>query len=224
MIEVNPKWKKAETIVVNCLIGVAIGFVIILFTGLILDYLSEKGIISEAISKFFTANIDNFVFFTLIAILGLVFPCMIISRKVPAREDIVDDQLLTILQRTENIEKRLTQNEKEIAEMEDQLRAKIESPLVNVSQEKEQAIIAKLQVVAKPKEGTDQFNRAAAAQFMRALQLLGYIDSAEKPNTLRLWIENVTGYRNPDKSHFAEAYKRANEHSGNVATYMQEIG
>jgi len=224
MIEINPKWQKAENILATIVVWGLIVFFALIFTGFMLEVLFDKGILDTDYHKQFFDIIEPAIITLLAILLALVIPGIIIRCKVPAREDIVNDQLLTLLQRTENIEKRLTKNEQEVAEMEDQMRNAIKCPLRGLDDQHRKLLEEKLIVVAYPKKlETKQINRANTAQFLRALQLLGYIDADESGNTLRLWVEQVTTFRDPDKYHFTEAYTQASKQDKKVQRMMVEI-
>lgn len=224
MIDINPKWQKAENVLATIVVWGLIVFFALIFIGFILEVLFNKGVLDTDYHKQFYDIIEPVIISLLTIFLALVVPSIIIRCKVPAREDIVDDQLLTLLQRTENIEKRLTKNEQEVAEMEDQMRNAIKCPLHGLDDFHRTMLQEKLLVVASPKKlETNQINRANTAQFLRALQLMGYIDASESGNTLRLWVEQVTNLRDPDKYHFTEAYTQAGKQDKKVQRMMVEI-
>ena len=77
-------------------------------------------------------------------------------------------------------------------------------------------IVALLKSVAKPLPGKDKLNRAATAQFMRALAELSYIDANLKAQHLLPWIEQVTNLTDGENGHFQAAYNKATALDTNV--------
>lgn len=88
------------------------------------------------------------------------------------------------------------------------------SLLSNVTPEQEQKILQLLKRVATPSDGTNKMNRAEVANFLATLKALGHLEDGGEYNHLRLWVEQVTGTKDPDKIHFNEAYKRALDKKG----------
>jgi len=89
--------------------------------------------------------------------------------------------------------------------------------------ENEKQIVAILTSVSKPLPGKHKLNRAAAAQFMRALAELGYIDPNMSAKHILPWIEQVTGFPDGENGHFQAAFKKASSLDSNVQDYMAQI-
>lgn len=106
-----------------------------------------------------------------------------------------------------------------------QATAKTDSPLLGAAKEHEQQIIDALKSLARPSSGKQYLNRAPAAQFLRALTELGYLDAHISGPNLLAWVENVTGYKDKDddSGHFFAAYNKPTKEDSKVRKYMDQI-
>lgn len=96
------------------------------------------------------------------------------------------------------------------AEHKDEIDAnKVDSPLKGLSKDQEKAIIALLKEKGKPQDENGKMKRSEMAYLLNALIELGYIDAGTDNDILRLWTIKVTGYKEDDKVHFAEALDRS---------------
>ena len=87
----------------------------------------------------------------------------------------------------------------------------------------EAEIVALLKSVAQPLPGKSTFNTARVSQFMRALSELGLIDSNIPPQTMKLWLEDVTSYSGDTTGHINAAYKKTSIHDEKVRDLSYQI-
>ncbi len=106
---------------------------------------------------------------------------------------------------------------------EKQRKVETTSPLLGLSKEQEQQIIAALKTIAQPLPGKTKLNRARTTQFLRALTELGYIDANLDGKIIMPWVESVTGFEDGEPGHFNDQYKKASTFDKNVKAYMKQI-
>lgn len=99
----------------------------------------------------------------------------------------------------------------------------VETILQGAAKDHEQQIIDMLKTIAKPLPGKTKLNRAATAQFMRALTELDYIDSNLKATHILPWVEQVTGFEDGETAHFQAAYKKASKQDSNVQKIIAQL-
>ena len=87
----------------------------------------------------------------------------------------------------------------------------------------EKQIINMLKTIAKPLPGKTKLNRAATAQFIRALTELNYIDSNLKAAHILPWVEQVTGFEDGETAHFQAAYNKASKLDTNVQKHIAQL-
>lgn len=83
------------------------------------------------------------------------------------------------------------------------------SPLTNLTEEQETAVCDVLRNLPSHIDKTDYINMAIMAQYLVALNNLGYLDITDHSN-LRRWVERTTGKEVPGISPFNEALSDAN--------------
>lgn len=87
----------------------------------------------------------------------------------------------------------------------------------------EAEIIAMLKSVAQPLPGKSTFNTARVGQFMRALTELGCVDTNLPPQSMKLWLEDVTDYAGDTTGHINAAYKKASIQDEKVRDLYTQI-
>ena len=103
------------------------------------------------------------------------------------------------------------------------LEGDVANPLVGLTDAQEVIVVNLLREAAKPKGADNRLNRAATANFLRALNLVGYISDVTPADVLRRWVIQETGYEENDVSHFNEAYDRASSRTVGVRKYRGSI-
>ena len=199
----------------NTIITILFGTIILAAIGAIPFFLNVANIINTTFPQTFFQRLTPIFLAALALILLLLIPYIILSCMIPAPEQQMAQQI-------KEIQERLAQQEKQVEQLQQQIQD-IPSPLLNLNEKQQKEIIDKLTLVAQPKNNDNKLNRAKTAQFLRALQILGYIDENTAPNQLRLWTQQVTGFQDNDKVHFNEAYNKANINGGEVKQFTQYI-
>ena len=199
----------------NTIITILFGTIILAAIGAIPFFLNVANIINTTFPQTFFQRLTPIFLAALALILLLLIPYIILSCVIPAPEQQMAQQI-------KEIQERLAQQEKQVEQLQQQIQD-IPSPLLNLNEKQQKEIIDKLTLVAQPKNNDNKLNRAKTAQFLRALQILWYIDENTAPNQLRLCTQQVTGFQDNDKVHFNEAYNKANINGGEVKQFIQNI-
>ncbi|MBR1808831.1 MAG: hypothetical protein IJ776_05550 [Paludibacteraceae bacterium] len=101
------------------------------------------------------------------------------------------------------------------------------TPLVNLTQEQEDAICKLLKELPSNINKPNQINMAAVSQFLTALHRLDYLNDTNL-NNLYNWVGSVTGKEMPSYNHFNEAYpsdtvRKVDKAKDKILTALQKI-
>ena len=207
--------QKFFRILGNTIIAILFGTIILAAIGAVPFFLNLANITNTTFPQTFFQLLTPFFFAAFALILLLLIPYIILSCLIPAPEQQMAQQI-------KDIQARLAQQEQQVEQLQRQIQD-APSPLLNLNEKQQKTVIEKLTLVAQPKNNDNKLNRAKTVQFLRALQILGYIDENTAPNQLRLWTQQVTGFQDNDKVHFNEAYNKANINGGEVKQFTQYI-
>lgn len=189
----SPRINKWFLISLSSLFSVAGVLLAICIAELISDAISEPGM--DIASLFMGFDLFTELLLSVLLVVFIVFAAIVIYNYTLNREEYMAKQEAT----------------------------KSESPLQGAAAEHEEEIVTLLKTIAQPLPGKQKLNRAATAQFMRALAELSYIDANLKAQHLLPWIEQVTNLTDGENGHFQAAYNKATALDTNVQEYIRQI-